>query len=126
MVRRLLAAALLWGLGGAAGLAGDKQADRPPSPEQVEFFEKRVRPVLAENCLSCHGPKKQMSGLRLDSREAVLAGGDNGPAIRPRDPDNSPLIQAVRHQGERKMPPKKRLPPAPDQALPASVETRPP
>src|SRR5262249_10803748 len=45
----------------------------------------------------------------LDSREAVLAGGDNGPVIRPGDPDNSPLIQAIRYQGERKMPPKKRL-----------------
>src|SRR6266540_6868853 len=110
MVRRLLAAIVLWGLGAADGVTGDgKRTDRPPTAEQTEFFEKHVRPVLAENCLSCHGPKKQMSGLRLDSREAVLAGGDNGPAIRPGDPDNSPLIQAVRHQGARKMPPKKRL-----------------
>src|SRR5262245_49829188 len=123
MVRRLLAAIILWGLGAAMGVAADgKRPDRPPTAEQAEFFEKHVRPVLAENCLSCHGPKKQMSGLRLDSREAVLAGGDNGPAIRLGDPDRSPLIQAIRHQGERKMPPKKRLAAAQVDALVAWVK----
>src|SRR3954447_12249991 len=116
MVRRLLMMTILWGL--AASSAGAA----PPSAEQAEFFEKHIRPVLAENCLSCHGPKKQMSGLRLDSREAVLAGGDNGPAIRPGDPDNSPLIQAVRYQGERKMPPKKRLAPTQVEVLAAWVK----
>src|SRR3954453_11761252 len=107
MVRRFLVTAILWGF-----VVGSGGAAAPPSTEQAEFFEKHVRPILAENCLSCHGPKKQMSGLRLDSREAVLTGGDNGPAVRPGDPDNSPLLQAVRYQGERKMPPKKRLAPA--------------
>src|SRR5262245_7327924 len=123
MVRRLLLAIILWGLGAASGVAAeDKRTDRLPTAEQTEFFEKHIRPVLVENCLSCHGPKKQMSGLRLDSREAVLAGGDNGPAIRPGDPDRSPLIQAVRHQGERKMPPKKRLTAAQVQVLAAWVK----
>src|SRR5581483_4179155 len=51
-----------------------------------DLFEKHVRPVLVENCLSCHGTKKQMGGLRLDSREAMLKGGDNGPVIVPGDP----------------------------------------
>ncbi|MBI1917767.1 MAG: DUF1549 domain-containing protein, partial [Planctomycetes bacterium] len=118
MVRRLLATTILWGLAAGSGIAAP-----PTSAEQAEFFEKHVRPILAENCLSCHGPKKQMSGLRLDSREAVLAGGDNGPAVRPGDPDNSPLIQAVRYQGERKMPPKKRLAPAQVEVLVAWVKT---
>src|SRR6476646_1839848 len=74
-----------------------------------DFFEKHVRPVLAENCLSCHGPKKQMAGLRLDGREAILKGGDNGPAIKPGDPAASLLLRAVQQSGELKMPPKKKL-----------------
>ncbi|MHC5540251.1 c-type cytochrome domain-containing protein, partial [Singulisphaera rosea] len=45
---------------------------------QVEFFEKQIRPVLVERCQSCHGPEKQKGGLRLDSRAALLAGGDSG------------------------------------------------
>src|SRR4051812_10004747 len=60
-------------------------------------FERNVRPILVEHCQGCHGPKKQMSGLRVDSRQALLAGGDNGPALEPGDPDASRLIQAVRH-----------------------------
>src|SRR5436190_22494361 len=100
----VLAAGSTLGLGTiAAPAADDKQP--PVTARQAEFFEKHVRPVLAENCLRCHGPKKQMSGLRLDSRAALLEGGDNGPAVTPGDPDHSPLVRAVRHQGERKMPP---------------------
>ena len=52
------------------------------APEASEFFEARVRPILVEQCVKCHGPKKQSSGLRLDSREAVLKGGDSGPGGR--------------------------------------------
>ena len=91
--------------------AGEKKP-RPVSERDAEFFEKQVRPILVEHCLSCHGPRKQMSGLRLDSRAALLQGGDNGPAVRPGDPEQSPLIHAIRHQGERKMPPKTKLKPA--------------
>ena len=66
------------------------------------------------------GPKKQASGLRLDSREAVLEGGENGPAIVPGDPDKSLLIQAVRQTHEDyKMPPKGKLP---DPAVEALAE----
>lgn len=67
------------------------------------FFEKSVRPVLATNCYSCHGPDKQFAGLRLDSRERLLKGGESGPAAIPGKPDDSLLIKAVRHQGP-KMP----------------------
>ncbi len=73
-------------------------------PEALEFFERRIRPILVEHCQSCHGPEKQKSGLRLDTREAVLRGGSMGPAVIPGDPPGSRLIQAVRHQGELKMP----------------------
>src|SRR5262245_25623887 len=83
-----------------------------PSPREAEFFEARVRPVLVEHCVGCHGPEAQKSGLRLDSAAALLKGGDGGPVVVPGDPDNSPLIEAIRHDGATKMPPKKKLPPA--------------
>jgi hypothetical protein len=82
----------------------------PPGPADLDHFERHVRPVLVENCMGCHGPKKQMGGLRVDSLAAVLKGGDNGPAIRPGEPANSLLIQAVRRTADVKMPPKKVLP----------------
>src|SRR5687768_10566710 len=74
-----------------------------------DFFEKNVRPLLVDNCLNCHGPKKQMAGLRLDGRDAMLKGGDTGPALKPGDPVASLLIQAVKQSGDLKMPPKKKL-----------------
>src|SRR5262245_2030481 len=52
----------------------------PPRPA-VEYFEKHIRPVLVQKCQKCHGPKKQSSGLRLDSRVALLKGGNTSPAI---------------------------------------------
>jgi len=78
-------------------------------PEPAEFFEKRVRPVLAENCFACHTDSK-MGGLEMTSREALLQGGASGPAIVAGQPGRSLLIQAVRHTHERlKMPPQGRL-----------------
>src|SRR5262245_24448032 len=73
----------------------------PPDRRAAEaFFEARVRPVLAERCWKCHGEAKQSSGLRLDSRAALLEGGGEGPAIVPGKPDESPLVRAIRHEGE--------------------------
>jgi hypothetical protein len=92
-----------------------------PSPE-AELFEAKVRPVLAEHCWSCHGPKKKMAGLRLDSRKALLEGGDNGAVVKPGDPDNSPLIRAVRRTDRVKMPPQTKLPPDAVDALAAWVK----
>src|SRR3954447_9303152 len=86
-------------------------AAAPPSPADADFFERQVRPVLSEHCWSCHGPKKQTAGLRLDSRAGVLKGGETGPAIDEKDPTKSLLLRAVRHEGELKMPPKLKLPP---------------
>src|SRR5262245_2095114 len=107
------------GLFACLGLAllGSSQAKEPVSPADAEFFEKHVRPLLIENCHSCHGARKQMGGLRLDSRAALLQGGDNGAVLKPGDPDASPLIKAVRHEGERKMPPKSKLKPEQIDAL---------
>src|SRR5215510_7698988 len=72
--------------------------------EKTEFFEARIRPVLANNCYSCHTENK-LGGLRVDSRVALLEGGNSGPAIVPGRPDESLLIKAVRHSDPRlKMP----------------------
>src|SRR5690242_470084 len=69
-----------------------------PTPAQLQFFENRIRPLLAENCYKCHSTQaeKVKGRLLLDSREGVLKGGDTGPAIVPGDPENSLLIKAVR------------------------------
>jgi cytochrome c553 len=69
----------------------------PPTAAQLEFFEKEIRPVLAENCYKCHGKEKQKSGLRLDSRELILKGGEVGPVVVPGKPESSRLILSVRH-----------------------------
>lgn len=74
-------------------------------PEDVAFFERRIRPLLVERCVKCHGATKQESGLRLDSRAAILKGGDSGPAARAKSPDMSLLIEAVRGSDDLKMPP---------------------
>ncbi len=73
----------------------------------VEFFEQRVRPLLAERCFKCHGPEKQWAGLRLDSRAALLSGGDSGAAIVSGKPAESPLLMRVTEQD-----PALRMPPA--------------
>ncbi len=74
----------------------DRASDKEVADADVAYFESKVRPVLLEHCHKCHGPTKQWAGLRLDSREAILKGGDNGPAIMPEKPDASLLIRAVR------------------------------
>ena len=79
------------------------------SDPAADGFERDIRPVLVEVCQQCHGPKKQEGGLRLDSREALVRGGDSGPAIVPGEPDKSLLIAAIRQTGELKMPPKTQL-----------------
>jgi mono/diheme cytochrome c family protein len=82
--------------------------EKGPTPEQVQFFETKVRPVLVTQCVRCHGPEKQRGGLRLDSRAAALQGGDKGPAVVPGKPHESRLVAAVNYQGL-EMPPSKRL-----------------
>src|SRR6266542_3113842 len=95
------------------------QAPQPAAaPASVEFFETKIRPVLASNCFDCHGTAPAPSaGLRLDSREAMLKGGRTGPALVSGDPDNSLLIQAVRQSGALKMPKGGKLAPAEIDAL---------
>jgi mono/diheme cytochrome c family protein len=80
---------------------------RPQSRD--DFFETRIRPILATECFSCH-TSSQLGGLRLDSREALLRGGNSGPAIIPGDPDKSLLVIAIRQTGALKMPKGGKLP----------------
>ena len=79
--------------------------------EQIEFFERKVRPLLADNCYSCHSSaaKKNKGSLLLDSRAAILKGGDSGEAIVPGKPEDSLLISAVKYE-DYEMPPKGQLP----------------
>ncbi|MGV3774045.1 MAG: DUF1553 domain-containing protein [Verrucomicrobiales bacterium] len=81
--------------------------------EQIDFFEKKVRPVLVENCYECHSVQnnKSKGGLALDTREGLLKGGGGGPVIVPHDPDKSLIIKAIlRTDEELQMPPKHKLP----------------
>ncbi|MDB6175485.1 MAG: hypothetical protein JWL59_4796 [Chthoniobacteraceae bacterium] len=76
-------------------------------PEQIDFFESKIRPVLAAECYECHNGTKKKGGLRLDYRDGWKRGGDSGDAIVPGDPANSLLIKAIRHlDAELKMPAK--------------------
>ena len=90
--------ALCW-IGLLAGLTATARG----AADERDFFETRVRPVLAGSCYDCH-TEMRSGGLRLDSREAMLKGGKSGPAIVPGDPDKSLLIQAVKQTGALKMP----------------------
>ena len=76
------------------------------------FFETKIRPVLATDCLPCHGGKKTENGLKVDSRESLLKGGERGPAIVPGKPESSLLVRAIGYTDrELKMPPKRHLAP---------------
>ncbi|HLY12529.1 MAG TPA: c-type cytochrome domain-containing protein, partial [Planctomycetota bacterium] len=92
---------------------GASPQETPPAPDRdgVEFFEKKIRPVLVDRCYSCHSAeaKKLKGELTLDSRDGWVKGGETGPSIVPGDPDKSLLIQAIRYAGDLKMPPKGKL-----------------
>jgi hypothetical protein len=89
-----------------------QQSAPPLTADQVEFFEKKIRPILVERCYKCHSAaaEKIKAGLLLDSRDGMLKGGESGPAIVPGDPDKSILIRAIRQVDELRMPVKEKLP----------------
>jgi len=95
---------------GAVSFAADVAEGTCFPPEQVEFFEKHVRPVLIARCFECHSSdaRKVEASLLVESRTALLAGGDSGPAIIPGDPNQSLLIEAIRYEFV-EMPPKQKL-----------------
>ena len=80
------------------------------SPEGIQFFESKIRPLLVNNCHECHGNEKHKGNLLLNSRKTILRGGDSGAAIVPGDPAKSLLIEAVKYtNSDLEMPPKKKL-----------------
>jgi hypothetical protein len=85
----------------------------PPARSAGPDFDRVIAPLLARHCLACHGGSKPRGGLDLRSRKSTLAGGDQGPALVPGQPDASPLLERI---VAREMPPKKTVPPA-EQAL---------
>jgi cytochrome c553 len=91
-----------------------------PTAAQIEFFEANIRPVLFDTCGECHLDDEK-GDLRIDSRAALLKGGENGPAIVPGAPEKSLLIQALRHEGDAPKMPKKK-PKLPDATIAAFVE----
>ena len=101
----------------ALGAAGARAAGpAAATPEGLEFFEKKIRPVLVDACYKCHGPEaadagKLKGGLRLDSRDALLRGGESGkPSVVPGNAEGSLLVRALRHTDpDLQMPPKKKL-----------------
>ena len=82
------------------------------TPEAIQFFEAKVRPVFVEHCYSCHSneAKKLKAHLFLDSRESILTGGDTGPAIVAGDSGKSLLIESISYKNvDLQMPPKNKL-----------------
>jgi hypothetical protein len=108
---------MLLGILVASGAAGGDPpslvAGGPASDvEGIEFFEKKIRPLLVEKCYRCHSSQaeKLKGGLYLDSQPGMLKGGNSGPAIVPGDPEKSRLIKAIRYtDSDLKMPPTKKL-----------------
>lgn len=108
MARWLVSIGILGSLGWTTFAAA---ADAVPDRKGIAFFEKKIRPVLVESCYQCHSEKsgsKLKGGLFLDSRDGMLQGGETGPAIVPGSPEDSLLIEAIRHDSL-EMPPGKKL-----------------
>jgi Protein of unknown function (DUF1549)/Planctomycete cytochrome C len=109
---RFLFAAIATVLLGSVTFAQQQQGAPQLTPEQVEFFEKKIRPIFVERCYKCHSAHsdKVKGGLLLDTRDGLLKGGESGPAIVPGDPEKSLLIRAIRQTDELRMPVKEKLP----------------
>src|SRR5262245_52161590 len=94
-----------------SAVSPELRAQSPTDREQIAFFEKSIRPVLVKECYSCHATdaEKIRGGLKLDTRDGIRKGGDNGPAVVPGDV-KSLLLRAIKHDEDVKpMPPKKKL-----------------
>ena len=105
-VRRMVAAGCVFGWG--LFLVSATVA----SGAEFDFFERKVRPLFVEHCYECHSAVsgKSKGGLLLDSRQGWQNGGDSGPAVVPRDPESSLLLQAIRYTNpDLEMPPDGRL-----------------
>ncbi len=79
------------------------------SHEGVEFFETKIRPLLAAQCFACHGQKLQMAGLNLSTAAAFLKGNEKGPIVSKEDPQSSRILEVIGYEGKIKMPPSGKL-----------------
>ena len=96
----------------------------PSLDANLAFFESKIRPLLLDRCVECHGPDKQKGGLRLDSAEAFAKGGEHGAVVDPGNPEGSRLIAGIRRQDpDFQMPPKHPLPAAEVKLLAEWVRT---
>lgn len=94
----------------AALSAACRAASRPD--RDAQFFDKRVAPILTKRCLACHNGELKNGDISfLDRNSLLIRRGDRGPAIVPGKPEESALIDALRHDGEIQMPPGPKLPP---------------
>ncbi len=116
---RAVAAAFLAALPSLLACAVSATADKPApaiasgkqfTAAQMAFFEKDVLPILQANCFKCHGAGKSRGGLRLNSRDTILKGGDTGPAVSLDKPDESLLLRAIHYKDNLQMPPGGKLP----------------
>jgi len=82
-----------------------KAADAAQSKDAMEFFEKRVRPVLVANCAKCHNPQAQVAELDLTTAEGFARGGESGPLVNKENPEESRLLKAIGYEDKLKMPP---------------------
>src|SRR5258707_15683753 len=108
IIKRICVAAVV----AACGAPFSSPAAAPSDLAQLDFFEKKIRPVLVESCYECHSAdaKKIKGGLLLDTRDGIAKGGDSGPAIVPGNPKKSLLLLTMQHADpdpDMAMPPKK-------------------
>ena len=90
-------------------VAADRTVVGDEVTEKEEHFEKSVRPLLVQKCYKCHSGNNRKGGLRLDSLQAALKGGESGPAVIISKPEDSLLLQAVRQENGLEMPPEGKL-----------------
>jgi hypothetical protein len=111
-MNRSVVRGIVWGLA-ALAVVPPPVLHAADDADGVRFFEAKIRPVLVAECYACHSDsaKALKGGLRLDTREGLRAGGDSGPVVTPGKPDESPMLDALRHDGLA-MPPRAKLPDA--------------
>jgi hypothetical protein len=106
----LALALAVWGRASGVAALSPGVASPAPAPAAPPGFAKDVAPILDKWCVSCHGGKEAEADLRLDSYDAILKGGEDGPVIVPGDPEGSQLLAQIERRVRPPMPPKRRLP----------------
>ena len=105
-MQRKLASGLLF-------LVGSVFAQSPvqQNAAKSDFFESKVRPVLAKNCQMCHNPKMKSAGLDVSTAAGFVAGGQSGPLVNAKEPEKSRLLHVISYDEALKMPPMGKLKP---------------